>query len=337
MNVQKHLSLLILLPFLLSGCQFDVLAPSGYIAQQLRDVLTITTVLILVIVLPVMVTIVVFALRYHKSKGSGEYDPNFHHSSQLELLIWAAPLIIIIWIGALTWVSTHKLDPYRPLDVEATGVTEGEERLVIQVVSMDWKWLFIYPQYGVATINEVAAPVDRPIQFLLTSTEVMNAFYIPSLAGMIYTMPSMQTQLHAVMNEPGVYNGRSSHYSGAGFSGMRFKFHGLTDGDFDQWISKVRGSGVPLDRDKYADLLEPSSNNAVEYFTASDETLYHDIVNRCVEDGKVCMDEMMAHDGHHTASLFNIKGDLCLASDKGSASLSDIKTSNLDLKSTSID
>lgn len=325
----KHIPVIIS-SILLSGCQFDVLAPSGYIAEQLRDVLTITTVLILVIVLPVMVTIVVFAVRYRKSKGTGAYDPEFHHSSQLELLIWAAPLIIIIWLGALTWVSTHKLDPYRPLDTEATGVTEGEVPLEIQVVSMDWKWLFFYPQYGVATVNEVAAPVDRPIRFVLTSTEVMNAFYVPALAGMIYTMPSMQTQLHAVMNKPGVYKGRSSHYSGAGFSGMRFKFHGLSDGDFDEWIKTVGSTGEILSRDRYGELLKPSSRNPVAYFKAEDDTLYHDIVNRCVEAGQTCMDEMMSHQKHAenaTAGLFNIKDDLCLASVEGSASLGDSTTS----------
>ncbi len=310
--------------FFLAGCESDVLAPSGYIAEQLRDVLTITTVLILVIVLPVMVTIVLFAIRYHKSKGTGDYDPDFHHSSQLELLIWAAPLVIIIWLGALTWVSTHKLDPYRPLDTAATGVTEGEVPLEIQVVSMDWKWLFFYPEYGVATVNEVAAPVDRPIRFVLTSTEVMNAFYIPALAGMIYTMPSMETQLHAVINKPGIYDGRSSHYSGSGFSGMRFKFHGLPDGDFDQWIETVRESGEGLDRERYGELLKPTSSHPVEYFRAEDEMLYHDIVNRCVEEGKTCLDAMMStpeHAGHDESSLFiNHKDDRSLASAEARAS-----------------
>ena len=219
----------------LSGCGSEVLSPSGDVAVKLRDVLGITTALILVIVLPVMVTIVIFAVRYRKSdrEARGDYDPHFHHSTSLELLIWAAPLAIIIWLGALTWVSTHKLDPYRPLDSETAGVTAEAEPLVVQVVSMDWKWLFVYPQYGIATVNELAAPVDRPITLLLTSTEVMNAFYVPTLAGMIYTMPSMQTQLHAVINAPGTYKGMSSHYSGAGFSGMNFPFYGMDQAGFD--------------------------------------------------------------------------------------------------------
>ena len=219
----------------LAGCGSEVLAPSGDIAVKLRDVLGITTALILVIVLPVMVTIVIFALRYRKANAQSEasYDPHFHHSTSLELLIWAAPLTIIIWLGALTWVSTHKLDPYRPLDEETAGVTAEAEPLVVQVVSMDWKWLFFYPQYGIATVNELAAPVDRPISFQMTSTLVMNAFYVPTLAGMIYTMPGMQTQLHAVINKPGEFKGMSSHYSGAGFSGMNFPFSGMDQAGFD--------------------------------------------------------------------------------------------------------
>lgn len=279
---------------ILAGCQSEVLAPSGDIAVKLRDVLGITTALILVIVAPVMVAIVLFALRYRKSNAESEasYDPHFHHSTRLELLIWAAPLLIIIWLGALTWVSTHKLDPYRPLGTDTAGVTEGAEPLVVQVVSMDWKWLFFYPQYGIATVNELAAPLDRPIAFRLTSTEVMNAFYVPTLAGMIYTMPGMQTQLHAVINKPGEFKGMSSHYSGAGFSGMNFPFHGLDQAAFDAWVEAARNSGQVLDRARYRELLKPSENDPAAHFTLTDEALYHDILNRCVEPGQTCMDAM---------------------------------------------
>ncbi|TKW66185.1 MAG: ubiquinol oxidase subunit II [Paracoccus denitrificans] len=283
----------------LAGCGSEVLSPGGDVAAKTRDVLGITTALILLIVLPVLVAIVWFAIRYRagNKQSEADYDPSFHHSVQLELLIWAAPLVIIVWLGALTWVSTHKLDPYRPLDTETRGVTEGADPLVVQVVSMDWKWLFIYPEYGIATVNDLAAPLDRPIRFELTSTEVMNAFYVPTLAGMIYTMPGMQTQLHAVINEPGTYKGMSSHYSGAGFSGMNFPFHGLEQSDFDAWIEKARESGQVLDRDAYRELLVRSENNPAAFYALGDEALYHDILNRCVEPGQVCMDDMMAGHG----------------------------------------
>lgn len=294
-----------LLILALAGCGSEVLSPGGDVAAKTRDVLGITTALILVIVIPVLVAIVWFAIRYRagSEKAEAEYDPSFHHSVQLELLIWAAPLVIIIWLGALTWVSTHKLDPYRPLDSDTRGVTEGAAPLVVQVVSMDWKWLFIYPEYGIATVNDLAAPLDRPIRFELTSTEVMNAFYVPTLAGMIYTMPGMQTQLHAVINEPGTYKGMSSHYSGAGFSGMNFPFHGLEQADFDAWVEKARASGQVLDRDAYRALLVHSENNPAAFYALGDEALYHDILNRCVEPGQVCMDVLMSgHGGGHGGS-----------------------------------
>ena len=292
--------LMVLAAVPLAGCKSEVLEPSGYIAEQLRDVLGITTALILAIVFPVMVAIVIFANRYRKSNQSSdaEYDPGFHHSTKLELLIWAAPLLIITWLGALTWVSTHKLDPYRPLDSDLPELTAKGDPLLVQVVSMDWKWLFIYPQYGIATVNDLAAPLDRQIHFDLTATEVMNAFYVPTLAGMIYTMPSMQTQLHAVIEKAGDYRGMSSHYSGAGFSGMHFPFHGLEAADFDAWIEKARASGNVLDRAAYRELLKPSQNNPAAFYKLDDDKLFHDILNRCVDPGQTCLDAMMAEAEH---------------------------------------
>ena len=292
----------------LGGCGSEVLSPGGEVATKTRDVLGITTALILVIVLPVMVAIVWFAVHFRSTNKESEsqYDPGFSHSVQLELLIWTAPLIIIIWLGALTWVSTHKLDPYRPLDSETRGVSDDAIPLVVQTVSLDWKWLFIYPEYGIATVNDLAAPLNRPIRFDLTSTEVMNAFYVPTLAGMIYTMPGMQTQLHAVINEPGEYKGMSSHYSGAGFSGMNFPFHGLEQEAFDDWIAEARESGEVLDRETFLELMKPSENVPAAFYRLEDQELYHDILNRCLLPGQTCMDAEMAAqhggEGHEGAA-----------------------------------
>ncbi len=323
------------LVLLLSGCKSEVLMPSGYIAEELRDVLLITTLLTFLIVGPVMAAVVFIAHKYRAGKGTGQYDKHFHHSTQLELLIWSAPLLIIIWLGALTWVSTHKLDPYRPLDAEATGVSKDEKVLNVQVVSMDWKWLFFYPEYGIAVVNEAAAPVDRPIRFDLTSTEVMNAFYVPAVAGMIYTMPSMETQLHAVVNKEGDFLGQSSHYSGAGFSQMKFRFYGLSDGDFDAWIEKVRSEGQPLTREEYLDLELPSIADPVRYYTIADEKLYHDILNRCVKEGQVCIDAQMQHtssSGHADAA--HAEGsdhEVVAGSDKGSDDGGDVSSGMQDI------
>jgi cytochrome o ubiquinol oxidase subunit 2 len=286
---------------LLTGCsKLVVLNPAGDIAAQQGQLVVIATALMLVIVIPVIALIFLFAWRYRQDgqRTQTEYDPDWHHSTKLELVIWAAPLVIVIALGAVTWISTHQLDPYRPLDRIAPGqpVMEGTKPLEVQVVSMDWKWLFVMPELGIATVNELAAPVDRPIRFKLTSASTMNAFYIPDLAGMIYTMPGMQTELNAVINKPGVFRGLSSHYSGAGFSGMTFRFHGLSEQDFAQWVAKAKAEGQPLTRQAYLALAQPSERHPVERFSSVEAGLFDRVVNLCVEEGKACMHEVMALD-----------------------------------------
>src|SRR5882762_2745684 len=214
------------------------------------------TVLMLIIVIPVIALTVIFAWRYRQSNSQATYTPDWDHSTQLELVIWAAPLLIIIALGALTWISSHTLDPYRPLrhlDASRTAAAPVKP-LTIEVVALDWKWLFIYPEQGIAVVNELAAPVDVPINFRITASSVMNSFFVPALAGQIYAMPGMQTQLNAVINEQGDYEGFSANYSGAGFSGMRFKFRGLGAADFDQWVQSAKSAGRPLDSQGYLQL-----------------------------------------------------------------------------------
>lgn len=193
----------LLLPavLLLSGCQTVLMSPSGDLAVQQRDIILISLVLMLLIVVPVIGLTLFFAWRYRASNQKATYKPDWDHSTVLELLIWSAPLLIIIALGALTWVSTHKLDPFRPLERISHGreIPAGVKPLEVDVVALDWKWLFIYPEQGIATVNELAAPVDRPIQFKITASTVMNSFFIPSLAGQIYAMPGMETKLHAVI------------------------------------------------------------------------------------------------------------------------------------------
>jgi cytochrome o ubiquinol oxidase subunit 2 len=199
---------LLLLPVvaLLAGCNAVLLNPSGDVALQQRNLIYISTGLMLLIIVPVIALTFFFAWRYRKSAARDDYDPEWHHSTQLELVIWAAPLLIIIVLGAVTWISTHKLDPYRPLErIDAQRAVAAHTRpLVVEVVALDWKWLFIYPEQGIALVNEMAAPVDRPIEFRITASSVMNSFFIPALAGQVYAMPGMQTQLHAVINQPGM-------------------------------------------------------------------------------------------------------------------------------------
>jgi cytochrome o ubiquinol oxidase subunit 2 len=295
----------------LTGCsKAVVLHPAGDIAAQQGQMVVTATLLMLIIIVPVIALTLFFAWKYRENNTEATYEPEWHHSTSLELVIWTVPLLIIIALGALTWIGTHKLDPYRPLDrIDAQRALPADVKpLEVQVVAMDWKWLFFYPEQGIATVNELAAPVDRPILFKLTSTSTMNAFYVPDLAGMIYAMPGMQTELNAVINRPGVYKGMSSHYSGAGFSGMTFKFHGLSNEDFAQWVNKAKTEGKNLDRSTYLNLVKPSERDPVQRFASVEAGLYDKVLNRCTEDGKLCSHHMMAIDARGGASYVRAMG-----------------------------
>ena len=295
----------------LTGCKAVVLSPAGDMALQQRNLVIASTVLMLLIIVPVMALTAWFAWRYRASNTQATYDPDWHHSTAVELGIWAAPLLIVIALGALTWITTHTLDPFRPVArISATQPLNAEVKpLKVQVVALDWKWLFIYPDYGVATVNEMAAPVDTPIDFQITSSTVMNAFYVPALAGMIYAMPAMQTELHAVINAEGNFEGFSANYSGAGFSGMRFRFLGMQQKDFDGWIAQVRGAGSKLGRPEYQLLEKPSEREPVRRYAQVDPKLYDAILNLCVDPNKMCQRDMMAIDargGLGVAGIYNL-------------------------------
>jgi len=299
-----------------------VLNPAGDIAAQQGNMVVQATLLMLLIIVPVLFLTLWFAWKYRAGNQHAEYAPDWHHSTTLELLIWSAPLAIIITLGAMTWIGTHKLDPYRPLDrISQTKPLPGNATpLEVQVVAMDWKWLFMLPEYGIATVNELAAPVDRPIRFVLTASSTMNVFYVPDLAGMIYAMPGMQTELNAVINKAGVFPGLAAHHSGPGFSGMTFKFHGLEQDAFDQWVAQARAAGNALTRAAYLELEKPSQRHPVQRFAGVDVDLYERILNRCVPEGKMCMHQMMAIDAAGGEAYLRKIGadlpqDICTAAD----------------------
>ena len=298
-NLLKHFRLLLIPTVaLLSGCNWVLMNPSGDIALQQRNIILISTGLMMLIIVPVIALTLLFAWRYRKANTQADYRPDWDHSTQLELVIWAAPLLIIIALGAITWISTHTLDPYRPLSrIDANRPVPADVKpLVVEVVALDWKWLFIYPEQGIALVNEMAAPIDRPIQFKITASSIMNSFFIPALAGQIYAMPGMETKLSAVINKPGEFDGFSANYSGHGFNGMRFKFHGMATADFDKWVESNKTSGKQLTRADYLVLEKPSEREPVQRYASVDASLYKAIVNRCVETNKMCMGDMMAID-----------------------------------------
>jgi len=276
---------------LLSGCDWVVLHPFGAIAKQQGHLIVVSTILMLLIVIPVLAMTLSFAWRYRASNAKATYRPDWDHSTSLELLIWSAPLLIIIALGAITWISTHTLDPYRPLDALKAPVADKAAcatPLVVEVVALDWKWLFIYPEQGIATVNELVAPVNVPIRFEITSSSVMNSFYIPALAGQIYAMPGMQTELNAVINHAGTYEGFSANYSGAGFSGMHFKFHALAQADFDAWVRQGHVGATSLSRAEYQHLARPSEREPVHRYAGVDSDLYAAILNQCTQTDAAC-------------------------------------------------
>lgn len=280
---------------LLGGCDIVLLDPSGDIAVQQRNLIYTAVGLMLVIVVPVIAMTLVIAWKYRASNTKAEYDPDFHHSTKLEFVVWGAPIAIILALGTVTWIATHRLDPYRPLErIDAsTPLAPDVKPLTVEVVALDWKWLFIYPEQGVASVNELAAPVNVPIRFKITGATVMNSFFIPALAGQIYAMPGMQSELNAVINREGVYKGMSANISGRGFSHMNFKFHGVSQQGFDEWVAKVKTGPETLDRARYMALAKPSEKDPVRYFASADADLYDAILNRCVEENKICLRDIM--------------------------------------------
>lgn len=289
---------MVALPALLGGCDMVVMNPAGDIAVQQRDLILFSTGVMLLIIVPVMVLTVVFARKYRRGNADKTYDPKFDHSTTLELVIWACPLLIIIALSAVTWTSTHLLDPFRPLERLGPGrpVPPGTRTLEVQAIALDWKWLFVYPDLGIATVNELALPVDVPVHFSITSTDQFNTLYVPTLAGMVYAMPTMKSELHAVINKPVTSEGYSGNYTGRGYSDMRFKFYGRSPADFARWVAGVKAGGGALRTANYIALAKPSEKVPVMRFATVQPGLFDRIVNRCVEPGKPCMVDVMARD-----------------------------------------
>jgi cytochrome o ubiquinol oxidase subunit II len=270
---------------LLGGCQIALLDPAGPIGAEEKSIIVLATCLMLIVVIPVIAMTLIFAWRYRASNERAAFTPNWSHSNAIELAIWVVPCLIIIVLGIVTWTSSHKLDPYRQIAAAAKPID-------VEVVSLDWKWLFIYPDLKIASVNELAFPVGTPVHFKLTSASVMNSFFIPRLGSQIYTMPGMQTQLSLLAEQPGHYIGISANYSGAGFSDMQFNARAMMPADFVKWVDAVRGAPQNLTMTAYRQLAVPSEKVPVAYYGSVGPTLYHDVLNKCA-DGASCTDDDM--------------------------------------------
>lgn len=271
----------LMLTTLLAGCDLVVLSPSGEVGVQERNLIIFATVIMSLIVIPVIIATLYFANKY-RSTNNNEYEPDWHHSNKIEAFVWIIPCIVVAILAYVTWVKTHDLDPYKPLDYAGAPIK-------VEVVAMNWKWLFIYPEQGIATVNELVVPVDRSLSFSITSGHIMNSFFIPALGGQVYAMPGMQTKLHLVGNAIGTYEGISANYSGAGFAQMRFKTHVKSAADFDAWVAEVKTSDKVLSRDAYIALDQPSEKNPVAHYASSEPGLFSAIIGRCVDGKTPCV------------------------------------------------
>lgn len=262
---------------LLSGCDMALMDPKGAVGLEQRNLIFIATGLMLIVVIPVFIMTIWFAWRYRAGNQQATYTPKWAHSNKIELVVWTVPCLIILILGYITWQTSHSLDPHKPLESDKPA-------LQINVVAMDWKWLFIYPQQGIATVNEIAIPVDVPIHFRVTSETVMNAFFIPQLGSQVYAMAGMNNDLHLIANEAGTFKGIGSNYSGHGFSGMKFATHALPQADFDAWVAKVQQAPDGLDSAGYTALSKPSQDVPVTYFSSVRPGLYEEIIQKFMGD-----------------------------------------------------
>jgi cytochrome o ubiquinol oxidase subunit 2 len=242
----------------LGGCGGGILDPKGPIASAERLILLNSTGIMLAIVIPTMLATLAVAFWFRSSNTRATYLPEFNYSGRLELLVWSIPIMTVLLVGGVAWVSSYGLDPPKPIASTVKPVR-------IQVVSLDWKWLFIYPDQGIATVNQLTVPIGTPISLELTSSGVMNSFFIPQLGGQIYTMAGMVTRLHLLADHSGTYRGMSANYSGAGFSDMHFGVDAVPAERFAQWTAETRGAEPVLDERAYADLVKPTE--AVTPFT----------------------------------------------------------------------
>ncbi len=259
----------------LSGCGFGILDPQGPIGAAQKTILLNSLVIMLAIIIPTIAATLWFAFWFRSGNAKALYRPQWVYSGRIELVIWSIPLLTITFLGGITWIGSHELDPARPL-------ASNTKPLEVHVVSLDWKWLFIYPEQGMASVNQVVVPIATPVHFSLTSASVMNAFFVPQLGSMIYTMNGMTTQLYLQADRLGDFYGRSSHFSGDGFAGMEFTLRAVSNEAFNEWVRGVRGGAGTLDANAYAELVKQSMNVQPFTYGAIDPNLFHAIVTQAV-------------------------------------------------------
>ncbi|HEY2558313.1 MAG TPA: ubiquinol oxidase subunit II [Caldimonas sp.] len=262
----------------LSGCNWAVLDPRGPVGQADRTILLGSLAIMLAIAVPTIVATFAFAWWYRASNTRARYRPEWEFSGAIELVVWSIPCMVILLLGGVAWIGSQLLDPAKPLSTREAPVE-------IQVVSLDWKWLFIYPREGVASVNQLVVPAGVPLRFSITSASVWNAFFVPQLGSMIYAMNGMRTQVNLLADEPGTYQGLSAHFSGDGFSDMHFPVRAVSGDEFAAWVKSTRGVGPTLDAANYAALARQSANLAPSTFGAVTPELFTQVVRQDLAPG----------------------------------------------------
>jgi len=265
------LAVIALIALYLITHEIAVLEPAGMIGMKERDLFYISSLLMLIVVIPAIVLALVFAWKYREKNKNAKYSPNWAHNSVAEAIWWSVPCVIIIILGVIVWDTSHELNPFKPIESE-------KQTLTIQVVALEWKWLFIYPEQGIATVNYIQFPENTPIRFEITGDAPMNSFWIPKLGGQIYAMPAMRTELYLIADQVGEYRGYSANISGKGFAGMMFEVQSSSDDAFEAWVKEVKQSPKNLNWKEYLEIVKPSEYVPAIYFGSSEKDLFDRII-----------------------------------------------------------
>jgi cytochrome o ubiquinol oxidase subunit 2 len=279
----------------LASCSGGVLDPLGPVGAGDATILIDATAIMLAIVIPTILLAFWMAWHYRASNRKAEYLPYWSYSGRIEAVVWSIPILTIMFLGGLIWIGSYKLDPFRSLPSKSPP-------LEVQVVSLDWKWLFIYPQQGIATINQLVVPAGTPVHFSITSASVFNVFFVPRLGSMIYAMPGMISQLHLQADNPGQLWGTSAQFSGDGFSDMQFQVKSVPSADFEAWAAGVRNTGPVLDKAAYTGLLQQTQNVPPSTYRAVDPQLFQDVATQKIPPGPGPQPEAPEHAGRELST-----------------------------------
>lgn len=265
----------ILLYLLAYGKNIALMNPAGIVSYGERHVILALTSLMLVVAIPTVIILFTTAFKYREGNHKAKYDPEGKGNLLTHALWWTIPSILVVLMAIVSWRATHALDPYKP-------IASNVKPLTVQVVALDWKWLFIYPEQNIATVNFLELPVNTPVSFVLTADAPMNSFWIPQLSGQIYAMSGMSTQIHMMGTKIGEYAGGAAEINGKGFSEMRFVTKVVSQKDFDGWVTSVKNTSKPLSKTVYQNLAKPSENTPKQFYSPVDDNLYNSIVTKFI-------------------------------------------------------